>query len=301
MFIQKTNCTNSGTTPKKHIKAPDFPPFIIPPQEDDGTKIVESEYHTLFVSEEDPIQQEITIKHNDEDLTAIHEIIPKHKKYTLYIQEFAHEQGQLHRVLYELRKATEDDILELRINSPGGLVSEGIILFNTMREIFNGRTITYNDSAGYSMGAMIFSLGDERVCYEDSSLMYHNYSTAYWGKGSEIKSYVDYEDQHFDTFFRKKIVNKGYMTEDEYIDMKKGVDFWLDSYEMAKRGICTHVIVSGYKLDSEAYIEFHDQDKSIGDWAIQKLIELQSKEEEKTEVKKVTPKRARKPKTTKSK
>ena len=210
------------------------------------------------------------------------------------IQEFDHDKSQLHKILYELRKATEHDLLELRINSPGGLISEGIILYNTMREVFTGRTTTYNDSAGYSMGAMIFSLGDERVAYEDSSLMYHNYSTAYWGKGSEIKSYVDYEDQHFDTFFRKKIVNKGYISEEEYIDMKKGVDFWFDSYEMAKRGISTHVIVSGFKLDNEAYIEYHDQDKPISEWAIAKLMEMQLEEEKEAKAKEAPKKKPRK-------
>jgi len=279
MFVEPTNGRKRTKTP------PSITPFLFP-TEDDETKIVESEFHTLFVSDEDPIHQEIPFSNDGQQFMALHEVAPQHKKYTLYIQEFAHEKNQLHKVLYELRKATEHDLLELRINSPGGLVSEGIILYNTMREVFTGRTITYNDSTGYSMGAMIFSLGDERICYEDSSLMYHNYSTEYWGKGSEIKSYVDYEDQHFDTFFRKKIISKGYLTEEEYIDMKKGVDFWLDSYEMAKRDICTHVIVSGFKLDSEAFIEYHDQDKPIDEWTIMKLMEMQKEEEEEKPVKK---------------
>ena len=168
-----------------------------------------------------------------------------------------------------------------------------------MREIFNGRTITYNDAAGCSMGAMMFSLGDERVAYEDSSLMYHNYSTGYGGKGGELKSYVEYEDKHFDKFFSRKIISQGFLTEEEYADMKKGVDFWFDSYEMAKRGICTHVVVSGFKLDTEAFIDYHDQDLPIDKWASSKIMEMQAEVEEevdKKEVKKKAPKKKSTPK-----
>jgi len=148
-----------------------------------------------------------------------------------------------------------------------------------MRELFNGRTATYLDSTGFSMGAMLFSLGDERISYEDSSLMFHNYSSGYFGKGQELKSYIDFEDKHFDKFFSKKIVSKGFLSSEEYSHMKMGKDFWFNSYELAKRGISTHVIVSGFRLDNEAFIEYHDQDKDIDEWVIAKLTELQDGDE----------------------
>ena len=283
MFIKTTGLAAIATTPMvshKNNSDMDLPPFLVPTQED-GTKIIEGEFHTLFVSEEDPVLEEIEIVHENKPMTLMKESVPKHKKYTLYIEQFGHRNRQLHKVLFELRKATENDVLEIRIQSPGGYVSEGITIYNTMRELFTGRSVTYLDSDGASMGAMLFSLGDERVAYEDSTLMYHNYSTGYMGKGSEIKAYVDYEDNHFDKFFRKKIVNDGYLSEEEYNEMRIGKDFWFDSYEMAKRGITTHVIVSGFKLDNEAYIQYHDQDKPIDDWVVQKLADMQTEAEEK--------------------
>jgi len=257
----------------------ELPPFMLPTMPDDGTKVIESEYHTLFVTDENPVHKEFQINDDGEEFTAIREIVPKHKKYTLYIEAFGHQNSQLHKILHELRKGVEHDVLEIRIDSPGGYVSEGITMYNTMRELFNGRTMTYLDSTGFSMGAMLFSLGDQRIVYEDSSLMYHNYSSGYFGKGQELKSYIDFEDKHFDEFFSKKIVRKGFLTKEEYDHMKMGKDFWFDSYEMAKRGISTHVIVSGYRLDNEAFIEYHDQDKDIDEWVIAKLTELQDEDE----------------------
>jgi ATP-dependent protease ClpP protease subunit len=165
-------------------------------------------------------------------------------------------------------------------DSEGCAYGKGITLYNSMRELFNGRSTTYLDSTGFSMGAMLFSLGDERISYEDSSLMFHTFSSGYMGKGQELKSYVDFETSHFDKFFRQKIVSKGFLTNDEYEHMKIGKDFWFDSYEMAKRGICTHVVVGGYRLDNDAFIEYHDQDKDIDEWVINKLTDLIESEEE---------------------
>jgi len=268
---------------KKNMKNTELPtdiPDIIPIKmpNDDGVVIIDSEFHTLFVSEEDPILKEFIAIDDGEEFQAIREIVPKHKKYTLYIDSFAHDKNQLHKILYELRKGTENDMLELRINSNGGYVSEGIMVYNTMREVFNGRTITFNDSTGYSMGAMIFSLGDERVAYEDSSLMYHTFSTGYFGKGDEIKSYIEYEDKHFQNFFFNKIVKTGFLTEEEYKELTIGKDFWIDSYGMAKRGISTHIIVGGFKLDNEAFIEWYEQEDDIYTWVEKKLVEMTENE-----------------------
>lgn len=301
MFIKSTNTKNATHNDT------DIPQIIIPTPDEDGTKIVDGKYHTLFVTDEDPIMKEFIAIDEGEEFTAIRETIPKHKKYTLFIEEFGHVNNELHKILFELRKATEHDILEIRIHSMGGSVSEGIVIYNLMRELFNGRTITYNDSMGYSMGAMIFSLGDERITYEDSSLMYHTYSTGFFGKGSEIKSYIDYEDKHWDEFFRNKIVKSNYISEEEYNHMKIGKDLWFNSYDMAKRNISTHTIVGGYKLDNEAYIEYHDQDLSIDEWAAIKLAEMAIIEDidttpqKETEKKKTKKKKETKKKETKKK
>ena len=268
MIITKARSTAKSVLSKhKH----DDEPIII---EQDGIKVIEGEFHTLFVSKEDRKLEEFQTEHNGEVLTAVKEMLPEHDKYTLYIESFGHSKNQLHKIMNELRQAKEYDVLELRIDSPGGYVSEGISLYNTMREVFSGRTTTFLDSTGYSMGAVIFSLGDERIAYEESSLMYHNYSTGYYGKGDEIKSYIDFEDRHFTQFFTDKIVKKGFLTAEEYREMSIGKDFWFDAVELAQRGIATHVVVDGYKLDAEAFLEYKKQDMSISEWAIVKVTEM---------------------------
>ena len=290
MFIQ-----NTITQVKSQDDSKNIPSIIIPSEDDDGTKVIESELDTLFISDEDPVLEEIEIDYNGEIVPVVKEVVPKHKKYTLYISVFGHDNNQLHKIINALRKGTEHDVLDIRIDSPGGYVSEGIVLYNIMKELFNGRVTTFVDSTAFSMGAMLFSLGDERVAYEDSSLMYHNYSSGYFGKGQELKSYIEYEDRHFEEFFKKKIVREGFLSNEEYAQMKIGQDFWFSASDMAKRGICTHIIVGGFKLDNEAFLEYKTQELPINEWALSKLeeqlLELEKQDDEKKTPKKKTTKK----------
>jgi len=295
MYVKKSKKSNIPTILKNEDQS-EAPQFIMQPQLDDGVKCIDGKSHTLFIKEADPEMKEFTAIDDGEEFLAVREIYPKHKEFTLYLGEFSHEENELHKILYNMRSGEAHDILNIRIDSPGGFVSEGITLYNTMREIFNGRTTTYLDSTGFSMGAMLFSLGDIRTVYEASSLMYHTYSAMSYGKSQELKSYIDFEDKHFDAFFTQKIVSKGFLTKDEYERMKIGQDFWFDSYEMAKRGICTHVIVSGYTLDAEAFIAYHDQEKNIDDWVIETLTKMAEEQKNEPVVKTKDPTKKKKKK-----
>ena len=277
--------------------------FII---EDDGKSIISGEFHTLFIEEEDPVYESIKVEIDgqpflleDNPLMINKEAIPKHKRYTLFVEAFGHEKTQLHRVIYELRKAEENDIFEVRIDSPGGYIKEGLTIYNLMKEKFTGRSVTYLDSTAYSMGALLFSMGDQRVAYEYSSLMYHNYSSGAFGKGDNLKTYIEHEEKNTHHFFENIIVKQGFLSQQEFDEMLIGRDFWFDCYEMAQRGICTHVMIEGFMIPSDEYIEFKDSGKPLEKFIEDKLAELEQEaikdetnEKQKPEAKK--PKRKKK-------
>ncbi len=280
MNIVKLSNKRSNKIDFDELDLPMIPPFGMP---NDGSKVIESEYHTLFIEDQDPVTKEFQAVDDGETFQVSREIVPKHKKYTLFISLFANQYKELHKVIYELRKATEHDVLEIRINSDGGSMHEGMTIYHTMREIFSGRVTTSLDCAGYSMGAMLFSFGDERIAYDHSELMYHNYSTGIYGKGDNVKSYVEFADRSADKIFKKKLVDNGFLTQEEYDDMLKGRDFWFNTDDMAARGICTHVIVDAFKLDVEAYTEYAKAEVSIEEWVISKLAEMAKEETKEVE------------------
>ncbi len=210
---------------------------------------ISSEQHTLFVRTIPESKRALDRKNN------IFQYRPKYKIYTLYIERFKELKRGLHSVFNELRQAGHDDVLEIRINSGGGFVNEGLQFYNLMREKFPKRTHAYLDNHGYSMGALLFCMADRRVVYPYSDLMFHNYAASFSGKGGELKSRLDHRDTLLRKFFKDMIVEKGFLTEEEFEDMIIGKDFWMDVEEMCKRGIATHVICNDKEIKAKKYLK----------------------------------------------
>ncbi len=103
----------------------------------DGKKELSSEQHTLYI-EAIPEQKRVIDKEK-----RIYEIVPKHKRYRVYIGRFFELKKGLHSVFNGLREATNKDYLELMINSGGGLVNEGQQFYNLIQEKFYKRTVSY--------------------------------------------------------------------------------------------------------------------------------------------------------------
>jgi len=223
----------------------------------DSKKELSSEQHTLYI-EIIPERKRVVSKEKN-----IYEVTPKHKRYRVYIGRFFELKKGLHSVFNGLREATDKDYLELMINSGGGLVNEGQQFYNLIQEKFYKKTISYLDNKGYSMGALLFCMAEKRVVYEYSDLMFHTYSHGSSGKGGEVKSHVEHTAKKLEQFFYNLIVKQGFLTKDEFKKMVIGQDYWMDTKEMCKRGIATHVIVSGEELTSQEYLKKKKKIKKV--------------------------------------
>jgi len=211
--------------------------------------VLNSKYHTMFVTE---IPESRTEYSEDR---GVYKIIPAHKKFTIYISDFMEFERGLHTLFDTLWNASEDDLLELRINSGGGLLKEGQQFSNIIENKFKNRTTTVLDSMGYSMGALNFLMGNKRIVMENSDLMFHNYSTFIGGKGHEIASELKHNQKHFKKYFKKLMVMTNALTDKEFKQMWHGKDFWMDTKELCKRGIATHVLVEGKEVKAKKYLK----------------------------------------------
>lgn len=74
---------------------------------------------------------------------------------------------------YKLQQASGD--IEVKINSYGGDVFEGIAMFNMLREYSKnkGKVTTTNTSMCASIASLIYLAGDTRKAYENSTIMIH--------------------------------------------------------------------------------------------------------------------------------
>jgi ATP-dependent protease ClpP protease subunit len=205
--------------------------------------------HTLFV--ENKKEQQILLSEEK----SIYQILPKYKKYRVYIEDFDGKKKGLHFIFNELRKAKGNDQLELRISSDGGSILEGQQFFNLILEKFDGYTTTYLDNHGYSMGAVLFCMGAARVIYPYSDIMFHDYSHGIGGKGGDIKNYVQHTSKIMETFFNDLLVSPGFFSEEELEKMLLGHDFWMDAKEMCERSIATHVVIGDITVSANDFLK----------------------------------------------
>ncbi len=217
---------------------------------------INSEQHTLFIKNI-PESSELIDKEKE-----LYKLTPKHKIYTVYIEGFRELKRGLHKVFHELRSASKNDILELRISSGGGLVNEGQQFYNLIEEKFHDRSVAFLDNHGYSMGALLFCMADKRVIYPYSDLMFHNYSGGTLGKGGEMKSRIKHKDKILTSFFKKIIQDKNFLTKEEFKKMLIGQDYWMDAKEMCKRKIATNVIFEGKMISAKEYLKILKTNKS---------------------------------------
>ena len=217
-------------------------------------EILNSSKHTLFKTKVDA--KEIKLSENT------YKKEPSYTSFRLFIDAFMEKDRGLHEIFNELWNAKEHDTLELRINSRGGLVNEGSQFYSVIKNKFKGKTTTILDSCGYSMGALTFCMGDKRIVTLRSDLMFHDYSGGIAGKGGEIKSRFKHSTKHLRAFFKDVILENKFLSQKEFDDMLIGKDFWMDTKELCKRGIATHVIVEGKEMSAKKYLKSLKNKKS---------------------------------------
>lgn len=87
------------------------------------------------------------------------------------------------------------DYLDVRINSYGGSVSDGIAIFNAL-ERHPAVVTTYNDGIAMSIASLIFMAGDTRVMPRNTQLMVHAPWGALMGNAGELREYADMLDRY---------------------------------------------------------------------------------------------------------
>lgn len=92
--------------------------------------------------------------------------------------------------LLYLDSQNKNDIY-LYINSPGGSVTSGLAIYDTMKFI-NAKVITIGMGMCASMGAFLLSSGDERKALENCEIMIHEPLGGVSGQASNIKVHAEH-------------------------------------------------------------------------------------------------------------
>lgn len=131
----------------------------------------------------------------------------------------------------ELDEITASEI-EVQINSPGGLVFDGIAIFNALRT-HPARVTTRVDGIAASAASVIVQAGDRRVMVESSQLMIHEAWGMAIGPANEMRELADLLDKQNGIIagiyaarsekpedeFRDLMTSDTYLTDEETVDL----------------------------------------------------------------------------------
>lgn len=189
----------------------------------------------------------------------VHRLFVKEQKitnYRLFINDFAIEAHEFDAELNKLMDANPQDTLEIDISSPGGACYDLKRLENVCQEFFYGRVTTRLNPYGFSCGALMFIMGDRRIAYENSEIMFHNVWYFTGGKRSDIEEEVRHNAKIWDSYFSKLLCP--FFKQNEIKSLLKGKEYWFDTLEMCKRGIATDVYAFGTYIKARDYIDIRE-------------------------------------------
>jgi ATP-dependent protease ClpP protease subunit len=132
----------------------------------------------------------------------------------------------------QIRHADKSDLVKLYINSPGGDMFTAIQFIRAMKE--SGAKVQASvEGACMSAATIIFLMSDDYEVTPHSMFMFHNYSSAAFGKGGEMKDQIKHEASWSEKLLRE--IYKDFLTDAEVKQILENKDIWMDSEEVVKR------------------------------------------------------------------
>lgn len=135
-------------------------------------------------------------------------------------------------MIHRIYAATENDVVFIHLNTPGGRLDTGVQLINAMQNS-DARIVTILESEAHSLGTLIFLAGDELVVNDHCMIMFHNFKGGVVGKGHEQLAQLDATIKWFTELARKLYIP--FLSEAEFERIIKGEDLWMHSAEIRQR------------------------------------------------------------------
>ena len=128
--------------------------------------------------------------------------------------------------------------INVRINSYGGEVAEGLAIYNALRN-HKAKVITICDGFACSIASVIFMAGDERIMNDSSLLMIHNAWTLAEGNADQLRKQADDVEKSNEASV-KAYLSKVSITEEELKALMDN-ETWISPEDAVEYGFATDV------------------------------------------------------------
>jgi ATP-dependent protease ClpP protease subunit len=157
--------------------------------------------------------------------------------------------------------------INVRINSPGGDVADGIAIFNALRN-HPAKVTTTVDSAAYSAASVIAQAGDHRIMVRHAQMMIHEASGVTMGNAEDARKFADVLDLHSDniaSIYAERADNG--TTAKKFRQLMKA-ETWLSDSEAVELGLADEVVTPATTNHTTNVVGSDSQDEPPRfDWA----------------------------------
>jgi ATP-dependent protease ClpP protease subunit len=180
------------------------------------------------------------------------------RKYRIFIDELITEPSRYRSIVNVLDNAEDTDIVEFRLNTPGGNVLAMLSIINAIKNT-EATTVALIEGQVASAGTFIMLACDRIVVTYNSLVMCHPANYGAWGSQQHVKNQVEAQDK-----WLRKItydVYEHFMTTEEIDDMiENSKEIWMDENEIVRR-----LKIRQEKLNEESSEDEEDYGDDIGD------------------------------------
>ena len=153
-------------------------------------------------------------------------------KITLYLDEEIREPSYYRQALYRIHNLSENDEVDIIINTNGGRIDSAISIINAIR--YTPAKVTgILDNKAHSAGGLILLSCPNIYVAEGSTMMCHMYSTGLVDKGGALISNLSFNDEQIKTLMSQTYL--GFLTPKELGLLFNDKDFWFSATEIQER------------------------------------------------------------------
>ena len=154
------------------------------------------------------------------------------RTYDIYLSQEVESANKYTKLFDILRNSTRYDIIKIHINCFGGELRTGIQLINAMKQS-EANIVTILDSFAFSLAPLILFAGDNIQIGEHTLLMFHDYSSGNYGKGSEQYENAIAMNEYYKGLLEKYA--KPFLTDEEITKITDGKDLYFNSEQTKNR------------------------------------------------------------------
>jgi ATP-dependent protease ClpP protease subunit len=152
--------------------------------------------------------------------------------FTCYVFGIIEDCTQFIHAIEALQQATENDTVVIHLSTDGGSLDATDTFLTVMKQCA-GRVIVKASGGVHSAGTVILLAADEFELSENFNALIHNGSCGSGGKFSDFVAHSRHNVKYMSTIMFNTY--RGFLTDEEILQLLDGKDFWLDAEEFVTR------------------------------------------------------------------